>query len=183
MSELKLAGEGEFATSFATAVIGIGNCDRGDDAAGRIVAQLLRGRVPATVRILEHDGEATAVLADLQELREVWVIDAARSGAPPGTIHRIDCSNTNAAVQSGSVSSHGFGVAEAIALARALGTLPPLCIVYAIEAEHFTPGAARSCAVTRAAQEVAERILAELATPPRPSSRHPPHPAPATDRR
>jgi hydrogenase maturation protease len=74
-------------------------------------------------------------------------------------------------------------VAEAIGLARALGTLPPLCIVYAIEAAHFTTGAAPSSAVTQAAHGVAERILAELATPPRPSSHHPPHPAPATDRR
>ncbi len=150
---------------------------------GRFVARLLRKRVPATVRIVEHDGEATALLAELQALRRAWLIDAAQSGAPPGTIHRIDCSVTDAAVPRGSVSSHGFGVAEAIGLARALGTLPPLCIVYAIEAAHFTPGAAPSSAVTQAAHEVAERILAELATPPPPSSHHPPHPAPATDRR
>jgi hydrogenase maturation protease len=176
-------GGGGFSTSFATAVLGIGNCDRGDDAVGRIVARLLRGRVPATVRIVEHDGEATAVLAELQGLRRVWVIDAAQSGAPPGTVHRIDCSVTDAAVPSGSVSSHGFGVAEAIGLARALGTLPPLCIVYAIEAAHFTPGAALSSAVTQSAHDVAERILAELATPLQPSSHHPPHPVPATDHR
>jgi hydrogenase maturation protease len=164
-------------------VLGIGNCDRGDDAVGRIVARLLRKRVPATIRIVEHDGEATAVLAELQALRRAWVVDAAQSGAPPGTIHRIDCSVTDAVVPSGSVSSHGFGVAEAIGLARALGTLPPLCIVYAIEAAHFTPGAAPSSAVTQAAREVVERILTELATPPRPSSHHPPRRAPATDRR
>ena len=94
------------------------------------------------MRIVERDGEATALLADLQAARRVWLIDAAQSGAPPGTIHRIDCAATDAVVPRGSVSSHGFGVAEAIALARALGTLPPHCIVYAIEAAHFAPGAA-----------------------------------------
>jgi hydrogenase maturation protease len=176
-------GGGVFTAVAATGVLGIGNCDRGDDAVGRIVARLLHRRAPATVRIVEHDGEATAVLAELQALRQVWVIDAAQSGAPAGTIHRIDCSVTDAAALSGSVSSHGFGVAEAIALARALGTLPPLCIVYAIEAAHFTPGAAPSPAVMRAAHDVVERILADLATPPQPSSHHPPHPGPATDRR
>jgi hydrogenase maturation protease len=164
-------------------VLGIGNCDRGDDAVGRIVARLLRKRVPATIRIVEHDGEATAVLAELQALRRAWVVDAAQSGAPPGTIHRIDCSVTDAVVPSGSVSSHGFGVAEAIALARALGTLPPHCIVYAIEAAQFTPGAPPSPEVMRAAHEAAERILAELATPPPPSAHRLPHPAPVIGRR
>ena len=182
MGDVKLGGGGGFSTSFATAVLGIGNCDRGDDAVGRIVACLLRGRVPATVQILEHDGEGTTVLAELQALRQVWVIDAAQSGASPGTIHRIDCSITDAALPSGPVSSHGFGVAEAIALARTLGTLPPLLILYAIEAAHFTPGAAPSSAVTQAAHEVAERILAELATLPPPLSHHQLHPGPATDR-
>jgi hydrogenase maturation protease len=183
VGDVELGGGGGFSSSLATAVLGIGNCDRGDDSVGRIVVRLLRGRVPTTVRVVECDGEATAVLAELQALRQVWVIDAAQSGAPPGTIHRIDCSVTDAGVPSGSVSSHGFGVAEAIGLARVLGTLPPLCIVYAIEAAQFTTGAAPSPAVTQAAHEVVERILAESTTPPQPSSRHPPHPEPATDRR
>jgi hydrogenase maturation protease len=182
VGDVELGEGGGFSSSLATAVLGIGNCDRGDDAVGRIVVRLLRGRVPTTVRVVECD-EATAVLAELQALRQVWVIDAAQSGAPPGTIHRIDCSVTDVAVPSGSVSSHGFGVAEAIGLARALGTLPPLCIVYAIEAADFTTGAPPSPAVMQAAHEVVERILAELATPPQPSSRHPLHPEPATGRR
>ena len=75
---------------------------------------------------------------------------------------------TDAVVPRGSLSSHGFGVAEAIGLARALGTLPPRCIVYAIEAADFTPGAAPSAEVERAAHAVAALILAELATLPPP---------------
>ena len=142
--------------------MGIGNPERGDDGIGRFVARLLMTNAPAHVRIVERDGEATALIADMQPAQHVWLIDAAQSGAPPGTIHRIDCAATDAAVPRGSLSSHGFGVAEAIALARVLGTLPPHCIVYAIEAAQFTPGAAPSPAVTHAAHEVAERILAEL---------------------
>ncbi len=76
------------------------------------------------VRIAEHDGEGTALLAALQALRQVWLIDAAQSGVPPGTIRRIDCSVTNVALPPGTVSCHGFGLVEAIALARALDLLP-----------------------------------------------------------
>jgi hydrogenase maturation protease len=81
------------------------------------------------------------------------------------------------------MSSHGFGVAVAIELARALGTLPPHCILYAIEAVDFTSGAALSPAVASAAHDVAERIRAERATPPPRAIHRPPHPTPATDRR
>ena len=41
-----------------TLVIGIGHPDRGDDAAGRLVAERLRDRAPPDVRIVETDGEA-----------------------------------------------------------------------------------------------------------------------------
>jgi hydrogenase maturation protease len=160
-------------------VIGIGNPDRGDDAVGRIVARLLRDR---DVQAVEHAGEATALQRVLEGVDKAWLIDAAQSGAPPGTIHRIDCA-TDAPMPRSTTSSHGFGVAEAIALARALGTLPPHCVVYAIEVADFTAGAALSPAVTHAAHECAERIFAELVTQPLPSCRHPSHPVPATDRR
>jgi hydrogenase maturation protease len=161
-------------------VLGIGNPDRGDDAVGCVVVGMLRDRnVPA----VEHSGEAMSLLAALEGADRAWLIDAAQSGVPPGTIHRIDCGTPDAFVPQGTTSSHGFGVAEAIGLARALGTLPPHCIVYAIEAADFTTGEAVSPAVAQAAQEVAALILAELATPPPPSARRPPHPAPATGRR
>ena len=62
------------------------------------------------------------------------------------------------------VSSHGFGVAEAIALARAFGTLAQHCIVYAIEAADFTPGARPTAAVMTAANVVATRIAGRHAS-------------------
>ena len=46
-------------------VLGIGNPDRGDDAAGRIVAQRLRGLLPVDIEIIEHDGEGTSLLGQL----------------------------------------------------------------------------------------------------------------------
>lgn len=163
-------------------VLGVGNRDRGDDAVGRLVVLLLRGRVPVDVRLIEQEGEATSMVAAFEGVQQAWVIDAAQGNGVVGTIHRIDCA-TDAVLPSGTVSSHGLGLAQAIGLARVLGTLPPHCIVYAIEAGDFTAGAVLSSAVSHAAHEVAEEILAELATPPPPSAHCQPHPAPATDHR
>lgn len=154
-------------------VVGIGNPDRGDDAVGRMVARTLRPRVSVDVRVVELDGEATALLAELQSAQCAWLVDAAQSGAPPGTIHRIDCAAEDFALPEGGVSSHGFGVIEAIALARALDVLPRQCIVYAVETADFTAGAALSPEVAQAVGEVVLRIAAELGSPVKGPARSP----------
>ncbi|MFA6207521.1 MAG: hydrogenase maturation protease, partial [Methylocystis sp.] len=59
-------------------------------------------------------------------------------------------------------STHGFGLAEALELARALGVLPPRCIVYAIEGEIFDIGAPMSPAVAAAVAVVADRLRADI---------------------
>ena len=146
-------------------VIGIGNPDRGDDGAGHEVVRLLTGRAPAGVTLLRHTGEATTLLDCLQRADAAWLIDAAASGAAPGTIRRFDA--VAGALPSGlaAVSSHGLGLAQVIGLARTLRTLPRACLVYAIEGNHFIAGAPLTPAVASAAASVAEQVLREV-TPP-----------------
>ena len=143
-------------------VIGIGNDDRGDDAAGLAVARGLRGRVPAGVEVLEQDGEATRLLELLAAADAAYLVDAAVSGAPPGTIRRLDPAGAPLPRSLFAVSSHGLGLSEAIELARALGSLPPDLVVYAIEGADFSPGGPLSPAVAAAVVEVEARLLREL---------------------
>lgn len=150
-------------------VIGVGNPSRGDDGVGRVVARLLRD---TGVPVIELEGEAGAVIEAMQGAERVWLIDAACSGAPVGTIHRIDCAD-GVAVPAGPVSSHGFGVAEAIGLARALGTLPAQCVVYAIEGARFGIGAAVSPEVVEAGEVVAGCVSREIIGGVSRSSTHP----------
>jgi hydrogenase maturation protease len=68
-------------------------------------------------------------------------------------------------------STHAFGLAEAVELARALGRLPRFLVVYGVEGKCFTPGAALSAGVEAAAADAAARVLDEVgsllrATPP-----------------
>jgi hydrogenase maturation protease len=144
-------------------VIGIGNPERGDDAAGRLVARRLRGKLPADVAIAEHDGESTALLALLDGADTAILIDACVSGAPAGTVRRFDASASPLPEAKFSVSTHGLGLAEAIELARALRALPRRCIVYTIEGRAFDPGAPLSPAVAAAVGETSERVRAEFA--------------------
>jgi len=144
-------------------VLGIGNLDRGDDAAGPAVARLLRGALPRDVEVAEHGGEAAALLGRLDGVAEAYLVDACVSGAPAGTVQRFDAASTPLPQGLFGLSTHAFGLAEAVELGRALGQLPPRCIVYAIEAGAFEVGEALSPGVEAAVSDVARRIHDELA--------------------
>jgi hydrogenase maturation protease len=148
--------------AFRRIVLGIGNADRGDDGAGRRVARLLRWRLPQGVEVAEHDGEATGLLARLDGAAAAYLIDACASGAPPGTVRRFDAGAAALPQSLFSLSTHGFGLAEAVELARALGQLPARCIVYAIEGECFDLGAPLSPRASAAVAEVARYLWSEI---------------------
>ena len=145
-----------------TLIIGLGNEYRGDDAVGLIVVRRLREAAPESVRVLEESGEGAALLESWQDADTVILIDAVHSGAKPGTIHRFDAHVQPIARKFFRFSTHAFGVAEAVELARALGRLPPRLIVYGVEGKTFEAGAGLSPEVEAAAQEVAERVLGEV---------------------
>lgn len=59
-------------------------------------------------------------------------------------------------------STHAFGLAETVELARALGQLPRRLVVYLVEGEQFEVGTPISPRVAGAVGSVTEAILAEL---------------------
>ena len=138
-------------------IIGIGNDYRGDDAAGLIVARLLQKKHPHCT-VIEDTGEGAALLDAWRGWQQVVLIDALRSGAPPGTIQRFDASASALPASLFAASSHAFGVAQAVELARALGELPRQMIVYGIEGLRFSAGVGLTPAVEQSAREVARMI-------------------------
>ncbi len=143
-------------------IIGLGNRGRGDDAVGRMVAAGLRGRVPEGVHVIEHDGESAGLLEYLYGADAVYLVDAAVSGAAPGTIRRFDVLEEMLPALPGSASTHALGLAEAVELARALGQLPARCFVYVVEAGSFEVGARLSPAVATAVDTLTARILEDI---------------------
>jgi hydrogenase maturation protease len=142
-------------------VIGIGNAWRNDDAAGLAVARLLDGLEGAEV--LEREGEPTSLIDSWEGADAVWLVDAVSSGAEPGTVHRHDASQNELPAQLFRTSTHHFGLAEAVELARAVGRLPKRTIVYGIEGKSFDTGETISPEVEAAAARVAEAVREEVA--------------------
>jgi hydrogenase maturation protease len=120
---------------------------RGDDAAGLLAARRLGG--------IELEGDASTLVDLLADAPSAIVIDAVRSGAAPGTLHRFEVGRDPlpASLRSSS-STHAVSVAEAIELARALDRLPPAVLVLGIEGAGFDVGAPLSDPVAAAIDEV-----------------------------
>ncbi len=134
-------------------VIGVGNPTRGDDGAGLEVAR----------RVVSVD--AHQARSGSYELMDVWegadeviVVDAARSGAPPGTIHRFDAHDAPLPGGLLATSTHSVGVVETIEMARLLGRLPERVVVYGIEVSSLGPEVGLSAKVEQAVSELVTEI-------------------------
>jgi hydrogenase maturation protease len=152
-------------------VVGFGNRWRRDDAVGLEVAARLRAELPDDVEVLEREGEPTGLISDWGSDDQVWLVDAVSSGAPPGTVHRIDASERELPAEIFRASTHHLGVPEAVELARALGRLPARLVVYGIEGKDFDAGRGVVPDVTAGADRVVaavrEEVVKALAREPR----------------
>jgi hydrogenase maturation protease len=144
-------------------VIGVGNAWRGDDAVGLLVVRRLKEEPLPQVEIAECRGTVTAVREAWKDAAGVIVVDAVVSGSLPGSIYRFNALGAGVPAElSHSSSSHGWGVAEALALGRVLQELPPWLIIYGIEGRNFGPGQEVSQEVAEAIPEAVRRIRREI---------------------
>jgi len=142
-------------------VIGVGNPDRADDGIGPLVAARL-GMLPGA-RIMSCNSDGFTLIEEWSGADIVVLIDAATTVSAPGRIHRIDLSSDELPCELGIASTHAFGIAEAVALARALDRLPRRLVIYAVEGVCFDYGADMTPEVAAAVDEVAGLVAAEAA--------------------
>ena len=166
---MPLTGRDDGQAATRALVIGIGNEARGDDAVGLEVARRIGALGLTGVIALTEQREGVALITAWQQSRadRVVLVDAAVSGAPPGTVNRLRVSAGPLPLLDERGSTHSIGVAQAIELARVLGCLPTSLILYTVEAGQFDLGVALSPEVAGAVDEAVQRIRAEIeAIPP-----------------
>jgi hydrogenase maturation protease len=130
-------------------IIGVGNPDRGDDAAGwEVVARI----VPRTAA-MRSTGDPAGLIEEWRGCSDVVLVDATSCERPPGTITVIDLLEQR--LPHGAVnSSHGLGPVEAVELGRALGVLPDRLTFVGIEGSRWDAGSPLSDQVERAVDRV-----------------------------
>lgn len=112
-------------------VIGVGTW-QGDDAAGLAVAERVsRQPLPAGVEAVACERGGPEMLDALSGAGAVVLVDATRSGRAPGAVHRPGLADLRSRP---GLSTHGFGVPEALDLAASLEALPERIEIVGIEA-------------------------------------------------
>ncbi len=137
----------------------LGSRYRGDDAVGPLVADRLRA---AGAAVLECDDEPTRLLDAWAGLDLVVIVDAVSSGAPVGTVHRVDAGEGPLPRDLRLASTHAFSVSDALELGRALGRAPRRVLVIGVEGGAFGMGDPVTPAVEAALGAVTASVLAEL---------------------
>jgi hydrogenase maturation protease len=95
------------------------------DNLGFLAAHTLMGHFdPAQVEVLALDRPGPRLIEHMRGADTVILVDAVKSGAKPGTLHRLEGHNLDGLVAH-HTSSHGFGLAETLALADRMGEIPP----------------------------------------------------------
>jgi len=145
-------------------IIGFGNLDRGDDAAGLLVARRLHELGVES----EECSDPLSLIESWAGADEVIIVDAAVTGAHPGTILVQDVDHDTLSFFEGrETSTHGLGLMQAIELARSLNRLPQRIRIYGIEGQLFEIGVLPSPEILAAVESLAQQ-LARVHSPSEP---------------
>ena len=150
-------------------VIGVGNEYRCDDGFGPLVIAELAGRrtrepALAAADLRTSDGEPA-------RLMELWagadlavVVDAVHDGGDvPGRTYELVLDEVDGLAGNAAASSHGIGLGDTVALARALDRLPRRLVVLAVSGRAFGFGVELTPQVAAMVEPVARRAT-ELVT-------------------
>ena len=145
-------------------VLGIGQELRGDDAAGPQVVRRWQAAHPHTaaqpgLRVETTTLPGLSLLGFLENVSAAILVDAAQSGAQPGTLHVVERQQL-AAFEQEAGSAHGWGIAETLAMGEELDAdnLPQTLYLLAVESGSFELGEGLSEALQAALPQAVEQL-------------------------
>ncbi len=121
-----------------TLILGVGNPLRRDDGIGPEVIRWFTEsstkknnsyNLPSDVNLINGGTDGLGLIEYLKDYNKIIIIDAVEMGLPPGTIKVFTPDEAVISINTDSLSTHGFGIAELIKLAKELDINPELVIV------------------------------------------------------
>lgn len=149
-----------------TLILGVGNPLRRDDGIGPEVIRLFEENrakknnsygLPADIDLVDGGTDGLGLIEYLKDYKKVIIIDAVEMKLPPGTIKVFTPEEAVIGINTDSLSTHGFGIAELIKLAKELDINPELIIV-GVQPEDISYGEKLSTVVESKFYELIETI-------------------------
>jgi len=151
-----------------TLVLGLGNPFRGDDGVGAaVVAMLQKRHLPGGVTVEDAGTPGLELLLLWQGYQRVLIVDAAEMGMQPGLWRRFLLEEADLPFDDVSLQGtlHGVGLAESLALAKALEILPPVMVIYGVQPASIGWSATLSKPVLAAVPALCDAISNEVRHP------------------
>ncbi len=152
-----------------TLVLALGNPLRGDDGIGPAVLERLRATtLPPGVTLQDGGTPGLETVLLWEGYARVVIVDAAAIGETPGAWRRFTPAEATLTANDlhARVTVHYAGLAEALALAEALGKLPAEIVIYGIQPQHIDWTPELSAPVREAIPAICAAILDELTSAP-----------------
>jgi hydrogenase maturation protease len=132
------------------------------DNLGFLAAHALMGHFdPARVEIMALDRPGPRLIEHMRGATVVILVDAVKSGAVPGTLHRLEGHALDGLVAH-HTSTHGFGLADTLALAERMGELPAHLKFVGLEVGHAPPSSEQIVQLVKAVIEETKAALASI---------------------
>lgn len=144
-------------------VLGLGNVLLGDEGLGVWVADSLQRRFefPPQVAVLEGGTLGLDLLARLDGVQRLLLIDAVTLGRAPGDVVRLEGEAVPSALGV-KISPHQIGVRDLLAGARLMGAEPPHVVLWGMEPGRLEAGTGFSPPVQAALPGLQAHVLLEL---------------------
>ena len=144
-------------------LLGLGNLLLRDEGLGIRALDLLQTRyeLPPEVACVDGGVLGLELLAYVEALDSLLVLDAVRSGQPPGTLVRLE-GEAIPQTLSLKLSMHQVTLADILALSRLRGTTPPRLVVWGMEPAVLESGFGLSAGVEAQLDALVEAAVTEL---------------------
>ncbi|MCK5249856.1 MAG: hydrogenase maturation protease [Spirochaetaceae bacterium] len=146
-----------------TLILGVGNPLRRDDGIGPAVIQLLEEKrvsyeISDDIELIDGGTDGLGLIEYLKDYKKVIIIDAVEMNLPPGTVKLFTPEEASISINKDSLSTHGFGIAELIKLAKALDINTEL-IIAGVQPEDMNYGEGLSESVNSSMNVVINTVL------------------------
>ncbi|KAB2310416.1 hydrogenase maturation protease [Betaproteobacteria bacterium SCN2] len=132
------------------------------DNLGFLVAHALMGRFdPEKIEVVALDRPGPRLIEHMRGADTVILVDAVKGGAAAGTLHKLEGRSLDGLIMH-HTSSHGFGLAETLALADRMGELPKHLKFVGLEAGTSPFSSEQTMQVVDAVTEIASAALRSL---------------------